>query len=324
MPSPTEEFSFEDAEEAFDEGDFELAIDICHALIEQDPADVDALALLGDSLMQLDEFEAAEEVYRDAVEMAPESPVLMAGHGVTLFELGRFEEARAELDRAVAMDGEVGGAPFYLGLLAERAGRHDVADGHFRRANSIDPEQFPLPVDWSDADVREAVGPAMEQIPEPARPFAADAGLAIEDLPSQDLLASFSPPLSPLILCLFEGGDAPDVARPRVVRVFRRNLGKVARDKDELAQEIARAFMYEIVRFYEMDDETARRLGIEDALFGPPGSGPDIRSAIDAALARMDDEDEGEPPQRALPPGGSDATRGPRGGPGRRGNGRGN
>ncbi len=321
MAKAQDDFDIEDAEEAFDAEDFELVIDLCSALIEQNPEDVEAMHLLGEALLQIDDMPGAASVFESALEVDPHHPYLHTGMGVTRFELGEWEEAQKHLTLAWKAEPEMARAAFYLALLAERRGDDKGADKMFRAATRLDSDQYPMPVNWQVGQVVQAVRATLDHVPPAVRSWLTDLPLAIQDLPEDSVLAAHDPSLSPLLLSLFVGeGAQTDLGpRPEKVLIFRRNLGKVAQDEGELAEELARSFLYEMVHFLEMDDITARRLGIEEALFGPEGSGPDISAAIDAAEDEMGDEEEEED----SPPGESDATRGSRGNAGRTGNGRG-
>lgn len=324
MAHEQEEFTIEDAEDAFDAGDIELAMDICQALVERDPEDADALELLGECLLDIDDIDGAEQVFRDALGIDPEHAPARTGLGLVLFELGRYDESKREMERARKGGPEDPRPPWYLGLLAERRGEDRAARSWFEEAGRLEPEGYPPPGRWTDEDVRAAAADAVREVPEATRDYLSNLPLVIADLPDDTLLRAHEPRLSPMLACLFDGqgGESDLGPRPGRVLLFRKNIEKLARTPEELRAELTRCFLYEMVHFLEMEDHTARDLGIEEALLGPAGSGPDISQAIDEGLDEGDDEGAeggGQDPR----PGESDATRGPRGAPSRRGNGSG-
>ncbi|HSP79899.1 MAG TPA: tetratricopeptide repeat protein, partial [Myxococcaceae bacterium] len=88
---------------------------------------------------------------------------------LALFELCRFPEAR-EAFSALLEDPQRGAhAHHHLGLLLEREGRWEEAEAHFDKARALSPEDFPVPPLPSEAEFREEVARAVEELPEDMR-----------------------------------------------------------------------------------------------------------------------------------------------------------
>ena len=114
--------TIEDAELAFEAGLLEQVLEVCEGLLEADPDDVDALYLLGEAMLELEEFEAAHEIFADLLTLEPDAGGAYNGLGVALFELCRFEEARDALSQATELDPRLAEARLYLGYFHERRG----------------------------------------------------------------------------------------------------------------------------------------------------------------------------------------------------------
>jgi tetratricopeptide (TPR) repeat protein len=263
-----------DAEEAFEAGDIETALVIAEGLIGGDEASAptEALYLAAECLLELQEPKEALHLLEVASKDAGDNPVLLHARGIALFELGRFDAAAGCFRSAADADPELGEALYYLGVLAERTGDQARADELFAEAVDRDPENLVQPVDWTAEMIVQVFDEIVEEIPDPLGVWLAGLGLQVEDLPPQELLEREEAPISPLILCLFEGprpgpvgGDDPEEwlgHRPKAVRVFRRNLGKSAQDEYELHRELLEAIIWELMDFLGLDDVHLAALGL--------------------------------------------------------------
>ena len=274
MAKPDDSPTLLDAEEAFEAGDIETALVIAEGLIGGDEASAptEALYLAAECLLELQEPQEALHLLDVALKDAEASPVLLHARGIALFELGRFDAAAGCFEKAAAADPQLGEALYYLGVLAERGGKLDEAKALFAQAVERDPENLVLPADWPAETIEQVFDEIVEEIPDPLGVWLAGLDIRIEDLPSQKLLERDEGPVSPLILCLFEGarpgpagGDDPEEwlgHRPEVVRVFRRNLGKSAQDDYELHRELLEAIIWELMDFLGLDDVHLAALGL--------------------------------------------------------------
>ncbi len=263
-----------DAEEAFEAGDVETALVICEGLIgdREARAEVEVLYLAAECLLELQEAAEAEHLLDVALGKAPDDPVLLHAKGVATFEQGRLAEAGSFFERAVAANDDLGEARYYLGILAERRGDFEGADRLFADAVDRDPENLELPRAWTDTEIGTAFDEIVEELPDPLGDWVAGLPIAIEDLPDDAVLTSAETPISPLILCFFEGdgpgapqGDDPEAwlgRHPDRVRVFRRNLGKSAQDDYELHRELLEALLWEVMEFLDLEETHIAALGL--------------------------------------------------------------
>jgi len=188
--------------------------------------------------------------------------------GVALFESCHFDDAERELLAVTEADPADAWALHYLSLVAERSGDGPQATRLRRRAARLSPAEFarhePGPRDFRRL-VREAVS---RLGPEERRVLEAVA-VAVEDLPALEDLTAVEPPLSPTILGLFRGPSleeactAEDGSPCRAIVLYRKNLGRLARDRQELREQIRVTLLHEIGHLRGLDEDQLRSRGLE-------------------------------------------------------------
>ncbi len=213
-----------------------------------------------------DDLEGALFLVRRALKTGGEQSAPRAFEGQILFELGRFEEARRQLERAVAIDPESAHAVYHLGLVLERLGEHEASSRALARANALEPESYPLPVPIGEHEFESAAAEALENVPRSIREHIEGVPLLIEDFPGEELMRHEN--LSPQILGLFLGvprteaavTDQPtDLTR---IFLFKKNLEKVCRDRDDLVEQIQITVKHEVGHYLGLDEEQLERLGL--------------------------------------------------------------
>lgn len=274
--SKRDEPTFEDAVEAYEAGDAETALDILDGLLPDDAADgpVEALYLAGECLLDLQEPQEAAHILELALQAEPGEPSLLHAYGVAMFELGRLKIAEQRFTAALDAEPELAEAAFYLGMLAERSGDLDRARSLWAAAVELDPENLAMPADWSEDDVQSAWSEIIEEAPELLSGWWASLSIRVMDLPSDDDLQADIDPVSPLVHCLFRGGERTTPqgddpkgwfgSKPDSVAIFRRNLGKSALEPGELHAELREALLWETLEFLGLKDDEIEALGLLD------------------------------------------------------------
>ena len=90
--------------------------------------------------------------------------------------------------------------------------------------------------------------------------------IQIVDRPELEDLRAVTPPFPPTILGLFRGapdGEDDPTAPPRVIFLYRINLGRAARTRDELREQVRETLVHEIGHFEGQDEDDLRRHGLE-------------------------------------------------------------
>ncbi len=186
--------------------------------------------------------------------------------GSALFELCRFAEAKEELERVVAALPDDAYAHRELGLALERLDDPRRAARELARATELAPKDFPQPIPVSQAECADMVKQAIGRLPADARADLSGTPVGVEDLPDVEDLTVDDPPLSPTILGLFRGEPlAQDggPAEPRAIVLYRENLLRAVRSRDELEKQVTITLLHELGHLRGADDDELRLEGLE-------------------------------------------------------------
>jgi len=255
--------------------EFEQAVALCDELLAgktdlprlDRTTEAEVYYLKAKAVFYLDDLDGALFLVRRALKASGgEVAVYRAFDGQILFELGRYEEARRSLEPAVALDPESSHAAYHLALVLERLGQEEDAAGAFRKANALDPDHYTLPVAMEEQVFREVAAEAFDNLPRSIREYVEDVPLLIEDWPSVEMIQREN--VSPQILGIYIGTPRTEVetsAQPlemtRVI-LFKRNLEKVCRDRDELCEQIQITVRHEIGHHLGLSEDDLERLGL--------------------------------------------------------------
>ncbi len=188
---------------------------------------------------------------------------------VALFELCRFADAKGAFSQLLTDPQRSAHAHHHLGLLLEREEKWQQAERHFALARKLAPEDFPEPQLLTQVDFKRAVAQAVAELPEDMRKDLLGVPVTAEELPRSDDLLSGEPPLSPAILGLFRGpplGErcTSEGGEPcRSVALYRRNLARAVRSKDELLEQIRVTLLHEVGHLRGEDDFELAARGLE-------------------------------------------------------------
>jgi predicted Zn-dependent protease with MMP-like domain len=257
-----------------DLGEFEQAVALCDELLSGHPdlsrldrhTEAEVHYLKAKAVFYLDDLNGALFLVRRALKTSGEVAIYRAFEGQILFELGRFEDARRVLDLAVTLDPEAGHAQYHRALVLERLGEAEESARAFGRANALDSDHYPLPTEIDEATFRAAAAEALDNLPRSIRDYVEDVPVLVEDFPADELLAKEN--VSPQILGIYIGvprteaqttAQAQDLTR---VVLFKKNLEKVCRDRDDLIEQIQVTVRHEIGHHLGLSEEDLERLGL--------------------------------------------------------------
>ena len=266
-------------------GEFATAVRLADELLSGKPKlprpdrvlQAEVYYLKSKALFYQDDLQGSLFLVRRAAKAGGELGLYCAFEGQVLFELGAYDEAKCVLERGVAIDPESAHTLYHLGLVMERMsiegesvqapsiGIEDAA-GAFARANSLEPQQFPVPFEISDEVFNRAVDASVANLPRSIRERIEGVSIAVEDFPSLELVRSER--ISPQTLGLFIGvprteamlTDQPlDLDR---ILLFKRNLEKICRDEEDLIDQIQITVRHEVGHFLGLDEDDLERLGL--------------------------------------------------------------
>ena len=258
--------------QAYHDHDLITALIEAEELLEAEPDNVDALEVLGDTELELGHGREAELVFTQLLDLNPDQPLYLTGQAIARFLHTDFEGSVQSGMKALETAPELPEAHAYAGLSLERLGRLDESDSHLDRATELSPDDWAAPPSIRDVPWSELLTRAMNQVPDSLQGFFERVPFVWQDLPDPNVLRSTDPPISPLVLAMYEGRpEAPGEETgllPRSMRIFQGNARRFAGDMDRLAEDLAQA----------LSSEAADWLGL------PP---PDIAQATqqDAAPA---------------------------------------
>lgn len=200
-------------------------------------------------------------------------PEALYERAVALFELCRFSEARTAFTRLLDDRERAAWAHHHLGLLLEREGKEKEADVHFGKARALDAESFPLPVILSQDEFKAELDKAIAELPADMKKDLSGIPVEMEDLPQEADLVSGDPPLSPSILGLFRGTPLGEPCEPepdakpgescRSIALYRKNLGRAVKTRDELNEQIRVTLLHEVGHLRGEDDSELAARGLE-------------------------------------------------------------
>ena len=249
--------------------EFEEALELSDLLLRQGleaGEEAEVYYLKAKALFYLEDLDGALFLLKRALKTQGEVAVYCGFEGQILFELGRFKEAMSSLNRARGLEPESAHTLYHLALCLEHSGQYERAHGYFERAALLEPDLYPEPVRISLGEFESAAAAALAALPEHIREYVSNCPILIEDLPESDLVRGGD--LSPQILGLFQGVPAtdPDASGNRLdidrIVLFKRNLEKVASDREELLEQIQITVKHEIGHFLGLDEEDVERLGL--------------------------------------------------------------
>jgi predicted Zn-dependent protease with MMP-like domain/predicted Zn-dependent protease len=241
------------------------------------PLQAEVYYLKSKALFYQDDLEGALFLVRRAAKAGGEMGLYSAFEGQALFEMGAYAEAKRILERGLAIDPDAGHTLYHLGLVLERieaegddsgaisVGIESSAEA-FSRANSLEPQQFPLPATMDDAEFARALDSAVNNLPRSIRERIEGVSLIVEDFPGLDLVRTER--ISPQTLGLFMGvprtnalmTDQPlDLDR---IMLFKKNLEKICEDEEDLIDQIQITLRHEVGHYLGLDEDDLERLGL--------------------------------------------------------------
>ena len=184
-------------------------------------------------------------------------------------EIGEPERAQQLLERLPDDEWrENGKAHWLLGLCHDHRGEPEKADAAFRAAEEVEPEAFPAPIAISP-DEAEAIGQhVLASLPPKIRALIEEVPIVIDDLPPLATIRETRGGIAHDTLGLYSGVSLVDRGAfdpsgpPPMIQIFRRNLERFARDREELEEEIRITLLHELGHHLGLDEDDVDALGL--------------------------------------------------------------
>jgi len=259
------------AEEALDRGDAPAALELCDQVLELLPEHPGALFLTGESYRSVRDLPEAEARYRAVIAVAPEHSPSWSALATIHFDTLRFDDARSCASQAIRLDPINAEAYLVRAMLRERRGDLRGSDRDYRRAYRIDPAAYPLPPRLDEATVNAVVEEAIRALHPSIQSYLAQVAFILEEVPAAELCLQYVPPAPPgEILGYFTGVplsersiDNPWSNLPAAIVLFRRNLERMAWDRDRLLEELRVTVFHEVGHFLGLDEDDLEERGLD-------------------------------------------------------------
>jgi predicted Zn-dependent protease with MMP-like domain len=250
-----------------DQGEVDRARIEINAILRRRPGHPDVRIV--DAAVALDEAEPghALEALRGA-ETSADPALFFHLRAAAQYDLARFEPAREDAERAIAVRPEMADTHDLLSRACEYMGELDQAADHAAVAERLDPAAYPQPLEVTDGEFDAVVEESLAEMHPDIRRHLDEVPVMVDALPRREILTAEEPPLSPDLLGLFVGRhlmersvtDLP--AAPGAIFLFRRNLLRWCRDREELKREIRITVQHEIGHLFGLDEKDLEDRGL--------------------------------------------------------------
>ncbi len=261
----------EHAELSLQAGDPASAVASCQEALALDARNPEALFLLGEAFRDMSQVEPALDSYRRCVLADPQRGDAWAALGTMHLYMLQLEEAKRALNRAIREDPGNPEAWYGRGLLRERRDDFDGADRDLARAARLDPMSYPFPIGLGDEELERAIEEVLGSLHPTLREYLANVAILVEEVPSEEILRHYDPPLSPGELLGYFSGHSllersvedPWSHLPAAILLFRRPLQRFARDHEQLVDELRTTIYHEVGHFLGLEEEDLEQRGLE-------------------------------------------------------------
>jgi len=258
------------AEAALRRGESDTTLEICQKVLSTFGEHPGALFLAAEALRDQRELDAAEEYYRRVTQIQPDHAPSWAGLAAVLFDNLQFDEAYPCVSRAIRLDDTLPDAYWWRGLLRERRGDYPGANRDLRRAHLIDPT-FPKRVPLDDATLEAVVEECVRALHPSIQEYLKQVTVLAEEVPEEDVLAGWDPPMPPSeILGYFTGNSLMDRSLedpwsnlPSAIILYRRNIERIAEDREKMLEELRITFMHEVGHYLGLDEDDLADRGLD-------------------------------------------------------------
>jgi predicted Zn-dependent protease with MMP-like domain/Tfp pilus assembly protein PilF len=250
------------------EGDGERARELCDEaldLAEEEDDYLDALLLKAEVELGEDDPDAAAATLSEL----PPVDLPSAAHHLRaadcFLELEDVDSAEQHFQAAEKR--EPGADPSYgLGLVAEARGDEAAQKNFWKQAAVLDRKAPRAPWTVSTDRLEEIVEAALGELPETAKKLLSNVPILVEDYPADELIDDG---LDPRLLGLFTGTpfpEQPSMGLPphlENVLLFQRNIERIARNAEEMEEQIRITLLHETGHFFGLDEEDLADVGLD-------------------------------------------------------------
>jgi predicted Zn-dependent protease with MMP-like domain len=246
----------EQADDALENGDPRAALRLADGVLKDagkgSPEAVSAQVVRAEAHRAMDRFADAEKAAARACEWDPEDGAAWYERALAAYRLGRFEDAAAWLEEAVHLEPEEAHAWNALGRARTWLDARDAAKDAFKRAATLDPEHFVVPLRIAAFEFDRIAGEVWKQIPLKFKERMENTIVAVEELPDEEDVEDGT---DPDLLGLYSGSTALGDDFPERILLYQRNHENVCATLGDLTEEIRRTILHEVGHHFGMDHD---------------------------------------------------------------------
>lgn len=230
---------------------------------------LDALLLKVEALLAMDEDDAdarAREALRELPEHPLEDPLLGLRAGNAWLDLEEPDRAEKHFRQVTKAQPENADAWHGLGMCAEARDDHDGLVAAWLKTRELDLEAEPPRWQLTEAEFEAVASESLDELPEHIRERLANVPILARDYPDPDIIRQG---FDPRILGFFSGVPYPEKgsvmgAPPHLdcVLLFKRNIERAARSREETLQEIRITLLHETGHFFALSEEELEAMGL--------------------------------------------------------------
>lgn len=250
-----------------DQGDPDAALDTLDAtfdFIDEEADLIEAIVVRAEALLAIDDPEAA----RGALAELSTSAIDDSALAFDLAELAlAAEDPRAALRWAEVArkdkDYEIDSLHL-LGRIHEARGDRDAMVEAWQQVRKADLAAAPGAVTISEDELERIASEALHELPKAAREKLEHVPILIDDIPAEELVAEGFDPRTLGVIegpTLADGDQVPTTATH--IRLFKKNLERIAHDLDELAEEVRITVLHETAHYFGLEDEDLEKIGLD-------------------------------------------------------------
>lgn len=246
------------------------AVRVVEEALRRQP-DAKGFYVCGVVLCEVGDAEQGIGALRMALELDPgldDAAYTLAREEFANFE---FEEAREHVSLALRLDPHHPDARYLRACLRERRGDHDGALRDYQSAALSEPVQLPMPVPLDDDEIDAVVESVLSELHPSLQRYLKDVAILVEDVPPLEVLEDIEEGAHPTdLLGCFSGHSLaerdstdPWSSLPATITIYRRNLARIAQDRDELRGELRVTLLHEIGHFLGLDEVDLAERGLD-------------------------------------------------------------
>ncbi len=239
-------------------------LDAAFDFIDEESDLVEAIVVRTEALLAVDDPDAARGALSELSTSAIDDPELA-------FELAELSLAAedpksamrwieiAKKDDALALD-----ALHLIGRIHEAKGDRGAMIEAWQQVRTADLAAPDGPVSISDDELERIASDALGELPAVVRDKLEHVPILIDDVPAAELVAEG---FDPRTLGVIEGptmADAGAVATTAThIRLFKKNLERIAHDLDHLADEVRITVLHETAHYFGLEDDDLEKIGLD-------------------------------------------------------------